>query len=157
MPKAFNMWSRIVYTSQQREISQRISVISVIQRSFMQPPAPSLGWVLLDSASPHCSLDLFAPYLSLPPFSLPSPLSLTASVMEERNLKAVGYLRICFVSWKTEVTLPFCIWIWWCFENFPLYFRMILGWHQSCRESTEFPSTLHPASPKVGSLHKHSS
>lgn len=59
----------------------------------MQPPAPSLGWVLLDSVSPQCSLDLFAPPdLSLPTFSLPSPLSLTATVTEERNLKAVGYV-----------------------------------------------------------------
>ena len=78
----------------------------------MQPPAPSLGWVLLDSASPQCSLDLFAPPdLSLPTFSLPSQLLLTATVMEERNLKAVGYLRICFITWKTEVTLQFYIWI----------------------------------------------
>lgn len=74
--KHSTIWSYTVYNSLQNEISQRISIISVIQRSFMWPPAPGLGWAFLDSATFH----LFLISLTLPTSisSLPSAFPIAA-------------------------------------------------------------------------------
>ena len=111
---------------QQRETSPRISLLSVIQGSFMWQhpypqlsplPTPSEDWTLPDSAHPPFYSWSFCPsWPSILLFSV-FPMATSGVGYGQEALNTISCLRIHFITQEIEITpQEFCTWIW-CFKT----------------------------------------